>query len=71
VHGRTRATTGTLTLDLRGGAHGTLGGRLVRWEPSAAQLGRAARAGLRSLRVDGRSMPRVRTLGLSPAAPAR
>jgi pimeloyl-ACP methyl ester carboxylesterase len=71
VHGRTRATTGTLTLDLRGGAHGTLGGRLVRWEPSAAQLGRAARAGLRSLRVDGRSMPRVRTLGLWPAALAR
>jgi hypothetical protein len=60
-----------LTLDLRGGAHGTLGGRSVRWEPGAAQASRAARAGLRLLRADGRSMPRVRMLGLWPAAHAR
>jgi pimeloyl-ACP methyl ester carboxylesterase len=70
VRGRTRATSGTLTLTLAGGARGTLGGRKVRYTPRRSASGRAASVALRSLRVHGRSMPRVRTAGLRlPAGP--
>lgn len=64
VQGRTRATSGTLRLTLGGGASGTIGGRPVHYVPGRARAGRAAAVATRSLRVDGRSMPRVRTLGM-------
>ncbi|HEU4978455.1 MAG TPA: alpha/beta fold hydrolase [Solirubrobacteraceae bacterium] len=64
VQGRTRATSGRLRLTLGGGAIGTLGGRHVRYVPGRSGSGRAASVAARSLRVRGRSMPRVRTTGM-------
>jgi pimeloyl-ACP methyl ester carboxylesterase len=50
-------TSGTLVLDGRGGARGRLGGKRVRYRAPRGSAGAAA--GGRSLRVSGRSVPRL------------